>query len=199
MGSEREKQLERELGDQLDRLGIEIVERPEGKLSPRCVGVAFAVFSPAAEVEPEPGDVQSLGSDALKDQVRQHLETWDSLAPDQFAKQWKQYATDPYVGVGPHWVGLVDDDTVKRWMASDDLQEALRTHPPHSPRKVSLSNLQITHLSPARVLATYRVEEEYTNGKMTAGNTFAVLFRTADGWKVGVASKGTRHEAPIRP
>lgn len=199
MDSQREKELMRGLTEQLESLDVHTETAAGPELTPRCVGVAFAFFKPQVQVETETGDVSDQSPSELEQEIRSHLEAWDSMAPEQFAREWKRYATDPYVGVGPHWVGLVDDDTVKQWMASDDLNEALRTHPPHAPRKVRLSNLQITHLSPARVLATYRVEEEYTNGNMTAGNTFAVLFRTTDGWKIGVASKGTRHEAPIRP
>ena len=196
MGSERETDLMRGLETQLDDLGLETGDGDA--FVPHCVGVAFAMFSPQVDVDTEPGDVASTSPDALEADLRSHLETWESLTPEHFVERWKELATDPYVGVGPHWVGLVDDVVVKQWTESDDLQEALRTHPPHSPRKVTLSNLQVTPLSPARVLAAYRVEEEYTNGKTTAGNTFAVLFRTSSGWKIGVASKGTRHEAAIR-
>ena len=36
-------------------------------------------------------------------------------------------------------------------------------------------------------------------GKVSAGNTFAVLLRVrGKGWRIAVASKGTRHEKPIR-
>ena len=195
MVSKRDEKLEEGLADQLESLDLEV---EEGQLEPRCIGVAFAMFSPEIEVDTAEDDRLTADRASLEEEIRSHLEGWESLSPKEFADRWREYATDPYVGVGPHWVGLVDEDTVEEWLESEDLKEALRTHPPFSPRRVSLTGLELTHLAPSRILAAYRVEESYENGETTVGNTFAVLFRTGDGWKIGVASKGTRHEAAIR-
>lgn len=195
MVSRREKELKERLAEQVDSLGL--AAAAEGS-EPRCIGVAFAAFSPEVEVDTAAGDLVAADQTALEEEIRSHLEGWESLAPEQFSERWTDYATDPYVGVGPRWVGLVDDDTVEAWMESEELEEALRTHPPFSPRRVTLTGLQVTHLAPSRVLVAYRVKETYRNEKTAAGNTFAVLYQTSDGWKIGVASKGTRHEAAIR-
>ena len=193
----------------------------------RCVGVAFAIFQPTIDTEleepaaptpPAPGEPESaaLGiaaptagaaaapSDAEtaagdEAAIRDHLQRWESLTPEQFAASWRDLATDPYVGVGPGWVGVIDQATVDQWMKSADLQEAMASHPPFTPRRVTLSNLQVVWLGPSRVVATYRAEETYTNGALAAGNTFAVLMNVRGrGWRIAVASKGTRHEAPLR-
>lgn len=196
MATKRVEELKRRLEEKVDDLRLDC--ETAGALAPRCVGVAFAAFSPEVQVETAPEELAAADQAALEQEILSHLEAWESLPPQEFAERWEEYATDPYVGVGPHWVGLVDEDIVATWLESDELEEALRTHPPYSPRRVTLSHLQLTHLAPSRVLAAYRVKEEYENGNVTAGNTFAVLYRVADGWKIGVASKGTRHEAPIR-
>ncbi len=122
MRSEREKELLQGLDRQMEEL--ELNARNESTVSPRCVGVAFAAFSPAVAVETGAGDVASVNPSDLEDEVTDHLETWESLPPEEFAKRWKDLATDPYVGVGPDWVGLVDDAIVAQWMESEDRREA---------------------------------------------------------------------------
>jgi hypothetical protein len=183
----------------------------------RCVGIAFAGYSRTVDVDLDKeggGDDAAPGATpamftgaapaaaptaAAPADVAQLLSSWESLAPDQFAANWRNYATDPYVGVGPGWVGTVDQSTFETWLASPELKEALESHPPYSPRHVQLSNLQVVTLGPGRVLAVYRVEETYQNGTMSAGNTFAVLMRVrGKGWRIACASKGTRHEAALR-
>ena len=75
----------------------------------------------------------------------------------------------------------------------------MRSHPPFEPRRVTLSNLQVVWLGPARAVVTYRAEESYRNGAVAAGNTFAVLMHVKGaGWRIAVASKGSRHEASLR-
>ena len=146
-----------------------------------------------------PASAEGTATAAPEQAVRDHLQRWESLTPEQFAASWRELATDPYVGVGPGWVGTIDGKTVEQWMQSPDLREAMEIHPPYSPRRVTLSNLQLTWLGAARVVATYNAEETYTNGKVAAGNTFAVLMHVRDGgWRIAVASKGTRHEATLR-
>lgn len=184
----------------LDLLAATLRLEEPAELDARCVGVAFMVFSRTVDLDLEAPEHAPSGetADAFAAGIQSHLEEWESLAPEELAARWRDFASDPYIGVGPSWVGIIDQDAVERWLASDDLAEAKRTHPPYTPRRVTLSNLQVVALGPARAVATYRVAEEYQNGAVSAGNTFAVLMHVAGGWRIAVASKGTRHEAPLR-
>jgi hypothetical protein len=176
----------------------------------RCVGVAFAAYqrtidaqlddSAGAAPRESTAEVVDLASPSAEEPaIRKLLESWEALSPERFGASWRDYATEPYVGIGPGWVGVIDQATVDQWLGSPELREAMVTHPPHSPRQVTISGLQLVWLGAARVVATYRAEETYTNGKLAAGNTFAVLMKIAGvGWRITVASKGTRHEAPLR-
>ena len=174
---------------------------PPGSAPTDAAGAAARGEADEATASPslaaaEPAAAEPAATTAV---IRAHLQAWEELSPEQFGARWRDYATDPYVGVGPGWVGTVDEATVERWLGSAELREATETHPPFSPRQVALSNLQVFWLGPARVVVTYRAEETYRNSKVAAGNTFAVLLRVKGvGWRIAVASKGTRHEAPLR-
>lgn len=176
----------------------------EPAVEARCVGVAFAIFAPTIDTEladpaPAPPGPALAAAPSPEQAVIEHLQGWESLAPEQFAASWRDYATDPYIGFGVGWAGTIDQQTVDQWMRSDELREAMETHPPFTPRQVKLSNVQVTFLSPARAAVTYRAEETYRNGKVAAGNSFAVLMHVKDaGWRIALASKGTRHEAILR-
>ena len=64
-----------------------------------------------------------------------------------------------------------------------------------SPRRVRLHDLHVTHIGHTRAAATYRVEEEYTNGQRSAGNGGAILMNVAgQGWRIVVVTKGGRGE-----
>ena len=175
-----------------DELPLELVE-PE--VEARCVGVAFAFFQRTVDVEVD----TRAPTPKVEAQAKDHVTQWESLAPQEFALQWRDFATDPYVGVGAGWVGTIDQAAVEEWLKSPQLAEAEKTHPTFSPRHVKITKYQLVSLGPGRAIAVYRVEEKYKNGKVSAGNTFAVLLRVrGKGWRIAVASKGTRHEKPIR-
>lgn len=189
----RKQKLREEVERAVEAGEIKLDEPGAGELM-RTLGVAFAFFSKTVDVD--------LASDVSPDvvvgpdqQIQKLLEGWESLAPDQFEASWRDYATDPYIGVGMHWAGVVDDDVVQEWLQSDELAEHEREYPSYSPRKVTLSKVEIVYLEPTRAVATYRVEEEHQNGKLTGGNTAAIVFNVSGkGWRVMVATKGGRDE-----
>jgi hypothetical protein len=156
------------------------------------VGVAFLFASKAVAVNtatpPRPVDASD------EDHIKKLINDWESHAPEDFVKHWKNHATDPYVGVGTSWVGVGGQKDHDLWLESPELAEARSKYPPHSPRKVKVDNCKIVHLGPNRACATYRLEEEHQNGKTTVGNHAAILFKTNDGWRIAVSSKGGREE-----
>lgn len=156
-----------------------------------AVGVAFAFFSPQVALN----TARSEAVDATDDQAIEELITrFESMDPETFIRDWRRHAAEPYVGVGNHWVGLIDEANVKYWYESADLAKARVGFPPFSPRKITVSNTNIVYLEPTRAVVTYHVEEEYRNGRVTAGNTCSIVMKTAeDGWKIVVNTKGSRH------
>lgn len=161
-----------------------------------AVGIAFAAFSPQLTVEPAvPEAVDQEDDVAIEDLITR----FESMDPETFIREWKLYAAEPYVGVGNHWVGVIDEANVRHWFESENLARAQEIFPPFSPRKITVSNVTIVYLEPTRAAVTYHVEEEYRNGRVTAGNTCSIVMKTArEGWKIVVNTKGSRHpqEAP---
>jgi len=156
-----------------------------------AVGIAFATFSPQLAVETADPEAVDAGDDAAIEDIIARFEAMD---PETFIRDWKSYAAEPYVGVGNHWVGLIDEANVKHWFESDNLARARVSFPPFSPRKITVSKVSIVHLEPTRAVVTYHVEEEYRNGRVTAGNTCSIVMKTARaGWKIVVNTKGSRH------
>lgn len=156
-----------------------------------AVGVAFAIFSPQLAVETaDPEAVDQGDDDAIEDLIIK----FESMNPETFIEEWKRYAAEPYVGVGNHWVGIIDEANVKHWFESENLARARESFPPFSPRRITVSNVRIMYLEPTRAVVTYHVEEEYRNGRVTAGNTCSIVMKTAhEGWKIVVNTKGSRH------
>ena len=195
---ERSSSLQRAFAEQSAelRLPAENVCDPDT----RTIGVAFAAFKKTVSVQmapPAPGGLQaSAGEDSASDAaITAVLQGYESLSPETFAAQWRNYATDPHMGVGTSWVGTVDDDAVAHWLKSDALAKAIAAFPPHSPRQVTLQNVQIVYVGSGRAAATYRVEERHANGQTSAGNAAAVLMNVAGaGWRIAVVTKGGRGE-----
>jgi hypothetical protein len=190
-GSDLQQQFDREAGD----LGLSL----EGKLPSAeetvTVGVAIAFFSRAVDVkvEPAPPPVDPTDDDA----IRALVHGYEALDPTIFKDQWRQYATDPHMGVGLSWVGLVNEHAIDRWLATKALANATAAYPPHSPRKIQLNDLRIMYIGDTRAVVTYQVEEEYTNGRpLTLANHSCILFRVEKlGWRIAVATKGGVAEA----
>jgi hypothetical protein len=149
------------------------------------------VFSPQLALETADLEAVDQGDDeAIEDLITR----FESMDPETFIREWKHYAAEPYVGVGNHWVGVIDEANVKHWFESENLARARESFPPFSPRRISVSNVRVVYLEPTRAVVTYHVEEEYRNGRVTAGNTCSIVMKTAHaGWKIVVNTKESRH------
>jgi len=167
----------------------------------RAIGIAFAMFKKSVEVDVAAPTAATAGGgyagqDSSSDAaITSVLQGYESLSPETFGSQWRNYATDPHMGVGTSWVGTVDDEAVVHWLESDALAKAIAAFPPYSPRRVTLQNVQIVYIGFGRAAATYRVEEQHANGQASAGNAAAVLINVAGaGWRIAVVTKGGRGE-----
>lgn len=190
-GSDLQQEFDRAAGD----LGLGLdskVPTPEETVT---VGVAIAFFSRSVDlrVADSPPPVDSTDDDAIKALVH----GYEALDPTIYKAHWRQYATDPHMGVGLSWVGLVNEHAIDRWLETKALANATAAYPPHSPRKIQLNDLRIMYIGDTRAVATYQVEEEYTNGRTpTLANHSCILFRIEKlGWRIAVATKGGVAEA----
>jgi hypothetical protein len=158
------------------------------------IGMAVAFFSRAVDVKvpAAPPPVDATDDEAIRNLVQ----SYESLDPSIYPDNWRKYATDPHMGVGLSWVGLVNEHAVRRWLETQALADALAAFPPFSPRRLRLNNFCIMYIGDTRAVVTYQVEEEYQNGKTTVGNHSCILFKVHEvGWRIGVATKGGVMEA----
>lgn len=138
-------------------------------------------------VAPAPPPVDATDDTA----IRTLVEGYESLDPTILASRWRDFAVDPYVGVGPSWLALVDQPAIEGWLATPALADALAAYPPFSPRRQQLHDFRIAYLGDTRAVATYQVEEEYRNGKTSLGNRACIVFRLDTvGWRIAVATQG---------
>ncbi|HBL26585.1 MAG TPA: hypothetical protein DD490_07105 [Acidobacteria bacterium] len=184
---------------QADQLGLRV--EPEGDAARlRTIGIAIACVNRIVDVEmakeAPAGFVTKTAAPAAASSdadIQQVITGYETLAPEDFVRQWRNYATDPHVGIGWGWLAPINTEVVDRWLERPELQEVLRAFPPYSPRRITVSDLRIVYIGPSRAAATYRVEEEHTNGRISGGNTVAVLMKIeGGGWKIVAASKGGR-------
>ena len=189
---QRAEKLREALASVADQIPLET--EASGAARMQTFGAAFAMASKMVSVSP--GAV--VDSVQEGDPIEELVTRWESLSPEEMESSWRDYTTDPYVGFGEGWVGKVDQAAIDHWIGSDELKTALADYPIYSPRKVKIENLRVVHLGADRAAATYRVEEEHTNGKVTAGNALAVLMLDGGGWKIVAASKGGRNASEVK-
>jgi hypothetical protein len=175
-------------------LGLSVEPRVPSPDETVTIGIAVAIFSRAVDINVATSapPVDATDDDAIQSLVH----GYESLDPTIFPDQWRNYATDPHMGVGLSWVGLVHEHAVQRWLETKALADALAAYPPFSPRHLQLNDFRIMYIGDTRAVVTYQVEEEFTNGKTTVGNHSCILFRVDKvGWRIAVATKGGVAEA----
>ncbi|HEX4966297.1 MAG TPA: hypothetical protein VF173_36145 [Thermoanaerobaculia bacterium] len=189
-GADLQQAFDQAAGD----LGLNLEPISTGADDTVTIGMAVAFFSRTVDVrvEPSPPPVDSSDDDA----IRALITGYESLDPTLYKKHWRDYATDPHLGVGLSWVGLVNEHAVDRWLETKALADAIAAYPPHSPRKLQIHDLRIMYIGDTRAVATYQVEEHYKNDRTTVGNHSCIVFRIHKvGWRIAVATKGGVAEA----
>lgn len=164
--------------DVSEGLQLERTTFSAGENRPVNAHARFRMFdTPAMGLAPKIGTLDD--SDITK-----IITEWESLHPDDVLRRINVLATQPYSAIGTDFAILVTDETIRQWFESKDFLDGMLDFPISNPRKVKVSNLQITYLGRSRACATYRVEEEHTNGRVSAGNSAAFLAKTDGGWKI---------------
>lgn len=123
------------------------------------------------------------------------ITTYESLSHEDLAEQWKQLALDPHVAIADTWFKALDKKDFRHWLRSDELEQAHQAYPPFSPRHVQVTNLNVVYIGDARAVATYHLQEEFTNGKVAAGNSAASLAKLEGGqWRIVAIHKRVKKE-----
>ena len=189
--SSDDSSLQAKFDEQADGLGLAL-EQPEDRT--KFFGLAFLMLDDAA-VRTEAADTEVAEELREVDEqaIQALLYNWESRAPEQLVAEWRQFATDPYIGVGDSWAGVITQQTYDAWLQSERRHNLEKDAPPYSPRRITISNVNIVYILPTKAVVTYRVEEQYKNGRRAAGNTAVILFNVKDkGWRIAVDNKGGR-------
>jgi hypothetical protein len=177
-----------------DRLadGLDLrLEAPQNESRLRTIGIAIACIRRIvdAEIEKDAPPIGATDDRAIGEVIR----GYETMAPEEFVRRWKEFSTDPHVGIGWSWLAPINTEVVDGWLEREELKEVLRAFPPYSPRRITISDLRIVYIGDTRAAATYRIEEEHTNSKVSGGNTVAILMKIDKaGWKIVAVSKGGR-------
>ncbi len=162
----------------------------------RMVGVAIVPTTMEEVVQvPVPAQPRPI-EDSDDERIRAILVAWETAGPAgdrSMPATWRKHFTDQVVAVSSGHVGILEREELERALASREFADQQVDYPYCDPRQVRVSNLDLTYIGPAAVVATYRSDETYANGKVFGCNAFAVLMKNPEGeWKVTVVSKRTR-------
>jgi hypothetical protein len=156
----------------------------------RDIGAVFALFRVIVDVGKPIAPLVPGDDDRAK--ITEIIRKWEELDPDRIVKRWQDFATDPFIGIGRGQVGELNQGSFDEWRESDELKMDMEAYPPDSPRRIAIREDRLTFVGSVNAVATYRIEETYTNRKMRATNAALILAKSPDGgWKI-VA--GTMHD-----
>lgn len=133
-------------------------------------------------------------------EIQDLIQGAESIPWDQFAQQWTNFYANPHMALTTEGLVRVDQPVIQHWMSSPEFADYLQKYPPASPRQVQVTQVQVVYVGGDRANATYRVTEQFTNGKQLAGNGAMMLAKVKhDGWRIVVAAKAARREGPGGP
>jgi hypothetical protein len=119
----------------------------------------------------------------------------ESLPWSQFAQQWTNFYANPHMALTNEGLVRTDQPVIDHWMAHEKFADYIQKYPPFSPRQVQVTQIQIVYAGGDRANATYRVTEQFTNGKQLAGNGAVMVVKIKKvGWRIAVTAKAARKE-----
>ena len=123
------------------------------------------------------------------------ITSYETLDPQDLAEQWRDFAIDPHVVIADGWFKVFDQKDFRHWLRSDEWEEAQQEYPMFSPRHVQVTNLNIVYIGDARAVATYHLQEEFTNSTVAAGNSAASMAKLEGGhWRIVAIHKRVKQE-----
>lgn len=170
----REEAL-RAFEEQAEELGLRL---DDPSRSSRDIGAVFFAARRITEVAQD-RKVRVL-AEQHDEAIRNLLEGWERLSPEDRRKKWRDFVTKPLIGVGRGFIGEFDQASFDRWAEDAELRQ--RYYPHGSGGDVSIEDLRITYSGPWTAVASYRIE--YPD---SAENGGALLLNTDEGWRIAAA------------
>jgi hypothetical protein len=160
----------------------------------RIVGTAYAAVMAKAtqfDLMDSPPPVGASDDAAITAVIT----AYESLSPEDLTQQWQQFALDPHLAIADTWFKALDKKDFRHWMRSEELAQAQQDYPPFTPRHVQITNVNIVYIGDARAVATYHLQEDFTNGKVAAGNSAASLAKLEGSqWRIVAIHKRVKKE-----
>ena len=165
----------------------------------RSVGIFIIPVQATPVIETDPADPEvDFGPDD-EQAIRQLVKRWESTDPQNVPATWAACATEPAIAVADDWVAPITIAQLEDGLESEEFRQQLIDYPLYSPRKTSVDAIAITFIGNTSAAATYTFREEYTNGKIFAGNSIMILVKdSSNDWRATVFTKRV-HFKNFRP
>jgi hypothetical protein len=185
----QENSLQQAFDGMAGDLGLHLEPADSGE---RTVGAAF-VCIPLVEY-----DLVKVSKPTDSDddtEIQSLIQGAESLPWSQFAQQWANFYANPHMALTNEGLVRTDQPVIDHWMAHEKFADYIQKYPPFSPRQVQVTQIQIVYVGGDRANATYRVTEQFTNGKQLAGNGAVMVVKIKKvGWRIAVTAKAARKE-----
>lgn len=197
---EDRERMQREFEETAEQMGIKLADPETVANEPVGALVACVMGLPLAKITGPPPSLDTGDEEENSRRIHAVIEAWETCTPDTLLDVWQTYAAQPAaMALTAEWIGAVDGLMLAQGIESETYKAQLRSFPFASPRDVSLHNVQMMFITPSQAVATYRVEERYTNGEVWAANSVMILMQDPDlDWKVALYTKHT-HDKDLRP
>ncbi len=193
-GPSNANRLQRAFEEQAGDLDlIAPVRAPRAHVTSRMVGIAAAGTHSLVDLEGKTSTAEV--GEADRKAIAEVIGKFEGLHPEEFLREWKNFATNPYVAVGESLVGTVQEDGLEDFFNRQSFKDTLEAFPPFRPRKLAISNMQIVFIGQVRASATYRVDEDFQNQKHKVDNCAAILVKLQDGWRVTAVTTKDKGQA----
>lgn len=180
---ETESRIRRAVEDAAPELGLTLEEEPEGR---KMVGALF----PAAHSTQDADDAdqpEPAGEDDDR-AIADLIDRWEQIQHHEVLEVAKDVTTDPYAAIAPTWTKLMDSESLKEWVQSDEFQEQKHKFEPSNGAHREVSDLEVTYIGPSMACATFRSEEQGANGTYLSQNA-TILRKGDDGWRIAAITK----------
>lgn len=186
---DNENSLQQAFDGMAGDLGLRLEPADSGE---RTVGAAF-VCIPLVDY-----DLVKVSKPTDSDddtEIQSLIQGAESLPWPQFAQQWKNFYANPHMSLTNEGIVRTDQPVIDHWMAHGKFADYIQKYPPFSPRQVQVTQIQTVYVGGDRANATYRVTEQFTNGKQLAGNGAVMVVKIKKvGWRIAVTAKAARKE-----
>jgi hypothetical protein len=145
-----------------------------------------AVFS-AQGVNKRQGAIKSSLSDVTA--IRQLIEEYERLPPDQVQQSLGRLTTSPYTSIANGIAMVVDDAAMKKWASSSYFTEALTAYNKarNSVSDVSIEEINVLLIDERTGSVQYRTREVVSGGATAYGSSAAVVVKGDDDtWRIAV-------------